>query len=478
MSIERIPALLFAWALVALCAASFIRDVVAQQPHDHTQAPAQTQSQNASNQSALTLEDLERMALANNPTLAQAEAAVRAAEGRRKQAGLWPNPIVGYENEGLAFNDLVRQFRSGHYFFAEQNIITFGKLGKNKNIAAREKDQTEAEAEAQRWRVLNAVRMLYYEALGAQRMVDLRKQLLDLTREAVGISEELFNVGQADRPDVLSTEVESQRAELDLMQAENELTRVWKVLAAVVNDPRLKASLKPARLAGSIEAEAPMLNYEDMLAELLRDSPEIKAAMAGVARAKAVIARAKAEPKPDVFVFGRFGYSNDWAEFFGSKTGWETNFGIGLRAPVFDRNQGNVAAAKADLVSAEKELQRVELELRARLAEMFNFYLTSLGVAARYRREILPRAERAYELYLSKFRQMAAAYPQALISQRTLFQARAEHVNALIDVWQHVTLLRGLLLTGGLDAPRSAPSAGPGAGDTGRIRPPLVLPNE
>jgi cobalt-zinc-cadmium efflux system outer membrane protein len=312
--------------------------------------------------------------------------------------------------------------------------------------------------------------MLYYEALGAQRMVDLRRQLLDLTREAVGISEELFNVGQADRPDVLSTEVEAQRAGLDLMQAENDLTRVWKTLAAVVNDPRLK----PARLTGSIEAEAPMLNQEDMLAELLRDSPEIKAAMAGVERAKAVIARAKAEPKPDVFVFGRIGYSNDWAEFFGGKTGWEANFGVGLRAPVFDRNQGNVAAAKADLVSAEKELQRVELELRARLADAFTLYLNSLGVAARYKREILPRAERAYELYLSKFRQMAAAYPQALIAQRTLFQARAEYVNSLVDVWQHVTLLRGLLLMGGLDAP----SAGPGAGDTGRVGAPLALPNE
>lgn len=469
MSIKRIPATLFTWALAALCAAIFACDVAAHQQRDHMQDPAQTKSHDTSNQAgrpALTLEDLERMAMANNPTLAQAEAAVRAAEGRRKQAGLWPNPIVGYENEGLAFTDLVRQFRAGHYFFAEQNIVTFGKLSKNKNIAAREKDQTVAEAEAQRWRVLNAVRMLYYEALGAQRMVDLRRQLLDLTREAVDISEELFNVGQADRPDVLSTEVEAQRAELDLMQAENNLTRVWKTLAAVAGDPRLK----PVRLAGSIEAEAPMLNREDMLAELLRDSPEIKAAMAGVERAKAVIARAKAEPKPDVFVFGRIGYSNDWAEFFGGKTGWETEFGVGLRAPIFDRNQGNVAAAKADLVSAEKELQRVELELRARLADAFTLYLNSLGVAARYKREILPRAERAYELYLTKFRQMAAAYPQALIAQRTLFQARAEYVDTLIDVWQKVTLLRGLLLTGGLDAPR--------AGDTGQVRSPTAPPND
>jgi cobalt-zinc-cadmium efflux system outer membrane protein len=441
-------------------------DLKAQQ-HNHTHTSAQTKSQNTSGERdgfRLTLEDLERMALANNPTLAQAEAAIRAAEGRRKQAGLWPNPIVGYEGDGLAFNDLARNFRNGNYVFVEQTILTGGKLSKSKKVAIQEKVQTEAEAEAQRLRVLNAVRMLYYEALGAQRMVELRKQLFDLTREAVEISEELFNVGQADRPDALAAEVEAQRAELDLIRAENDLRRVWQVLAAVVNDPRLEADLKSTRLVGSLEATAPILNQEQLLEQLLRESPEIKAAMAGVERAKAVLARAKAEPMPDVFVKAQIGYSNDWAEFFGGKTGWETAVEAGVRVPLFNRNQGAIAAAKAELVSAEKELQRVELDLRARLAEAFNRYLNSLAVAARYQREILPRAERAYQMYLSKFRQMAAAYPQALISQRTLFQAQTEYVAALVDLWRNVTQLRGMLLMGGLEAPGSASSADIGSG--------------
>jgi cobalt-zinc-cadmium efflux system outer membrane protein len=352
--------------------------------------------------------------------------------------------VVGYEAEGLAFNDLVRPYHSGHYVFVEQNVAGFGKLRKSKQIAAQEKAQSEAEAEAQKLRVLNAVRMLYYEALGAQRMVELRKQLADLTRNAVEISEDLYNVGQADRPDVLASEVELQRAELDLMQAENDRTRVWQVLAAVVNDPKLK----PERLAGDLESEAPKINHDELLSQLLRDSPEIKAAMADVERAKAVLLRAKAEPRPDVFVRAAVGYSNDWAEFFGGKTGWETKVEAGVRLPIFDRNQGNVSAATAELMNAEKELTRVELELRARLSETFNRYLNSLGVAARYNREILPRAGRSYEMYLAKFRQMAAAYPQVLIAQRTHFQSQTEYVSSLVELWQNVTQLRGMLLTG------------------------------
>ncbi len=390
----------------------------------------------------LTLEALEARAMRSNPTLAQAEAAIRAAEGRRRQAGLWPNPTVGYAADGLAFNGLVFPYRNEQFVFVEQTFVTAGKLAKSRQIAAEEKTQAEAVAEAQRLRVRNGVRVLYFEALGAQQLVDLRRQLAALAREAVSVSGELFNLGQADQPDVLAAEVESQRAEIELLRAENELTRIRGLLASVVNDPALPA----ARLAGTLESEAPKLDRDALLDTLLRESPEMKAALAGVARARAALARQKAEPKPDVFVRGAIGYSRDWSDFFGGRVGWESRVEAGVRLPLFNRNQGNVAAAQAELARAEQELQRVELELRARLADRFAHYLNALGIAARYARDILPRAQRSYDLYLAKFRQMAAAYPQVLLSQRTLFQARTEYIGALVELWQTVTQLRGMLV--------------------------------
>ncbi|MEP7338595.1 MAG: TolC family protein [Acidobacteriota bacterium] len=454
MKTGRIAAPLFVLMAAAICVVAFETWAVAQtNPTTITQKPVSTEP--GQNLPVLKLEDLEQMALKNNPTLQQAEAAIRAAEGRRRQAGLWPNPIVGYEAEGLAFNPDTRANRSGHYVFVEQNILLGGKLGKSKNIAAQEKVQAQSGADAQRLRVVNAVRALYYEALGAQQMVELRRQLADLTREAVNISDELFNVGQSDRPDVLAAEVEQQRAELDLLRAQNDFNRVWQMLAAVVGNSQLKAS----GLEGNLEAEAPKLEQDKMLTILLGESPEMKQAMAGVERAKAVISRAKAEPMPDVFLRGSIGNNNEFEEFSGFRVGKEARVEAGVRIPIFNRNQGNVAAAKAELTSAEAEVRRVELALRARLAESFNRYLTLLGTASRYQREMLPRAQKAYELYLAKFRQMGAAYPQVLISQRTLFQLRAEYISSLVELWQNVTELRGMLLVGGLDAPAGVPGA-------------------
>src|SRR5262245_37658920 len=70
--------------------------------HSQHQADEKDERQAVATGPALRLEDLERMALQNNPTAAQAEAAIRAAEGRRVQAGLMPNPIIGYSGEELS----------------------------------------------------------------------------------------------------------------------------------------------------------------------------------------------------------------------------------------------------------------------------------------------------------------------------------------------------------------------------------------
>ncbi|HEV2663337.1 MAG TPA: TolC family protein [Blastocatellia bacterium] len=418
-------------------------------------APMLKRSVNASppqTEPALRLEDLERMALQNNPTVGQAEAAVRAAEGRRVQAGLMPNPIIGYLGEELS----ARAFdqKSEHYVFAEQEVPLGGKLKKSRDVFVRERAQAQAEAAAQKQRVLNAVRTLYYEALGAQRLVEVRGDLAKLASEAVEVTGELFNTGAADRPDLLAIQVEARRARLDLIMAENELDQIWRQIAAVVGDP----FLKPARLVGDLEQGLPALDQEQLLVTLLRESPEVKRAQAGVERARASLARSKAEPTPNLFLRGGIGYSTELLETFppqppGRRTGPEAFAEIGLRIPLFNRNQGAIAQAAAELDFAEREARRVDLTLRARTAAAFRAYRNALSVVTEYREQIVPRARQAYELYLASFSQMAAAYPQALIAQRTFFQTQAEYVRALVDVWRNATQLQGFMLTGALDAP-------------------------
>ena len=54
---------------------------------------------------ALTLAELERMAVAASPSLAQSQSEVRAAAGRALQAGLYPNPVLGASGDQVSRAD-------------------------------------------------------------------------------------------------------------------------------------------------------------------------------------------------------------------------------------------------------------------------------------------------------------------------------------------------------------------------------------
>jgi cobalt-zinc-cadmium efflux system outer membrane protein len=66
---------------------------------------------------------------------------------------------------------------------------------------------------------------------------------------------------------------------------------------------------------------------------------------------------------------------------------------------------------------------------------------------------MIPRAQKAYALYVKSYGGMAAAYPQVLISQRTLFQLQTDYISALETLWDNSIALQGFLLTDGLEAP-------------------------
>jgi cobalt-zinc-cadmium efflux system outer membrane protein len=125
----------------------------------------------------------------------------------------------------------------------------------------------------------------------------------------------------------------------------------------------------------------------------------------------------------------------------------------GVNLPLWNRNQGAKQAAEADIDRAQQDLHRVKLSLRQQTEPLVQMYLSSKFEADRYRTQLIPRATRAYQLYLQKYQSMVMAYPQVLVSQRTLFQLQASLIQALSGAWQSAIALQHYTLQGGLEAP-------------------------
>ncbi len=394
----------------------------------------------------IALAELEQIALENNPTLRQAQAEVRVAAGRKQQAGLYPNPVVGYTGEEIRGG----AFGGGqHGFFVEQEIVLGGKLGAAKAVFEQERSQAEIEAEEQRLRIVNGVRTLYYEMLAAQRNAELHRELASVAAEAVHVTKQLANAGQADETEVLQAEIEQQRTEMSVTTAQNNQQRAWRTLAAMIGKPEM-----PMReVEGEIDGELPDVESEPWLEKLLKESPAVQIAQAGVKRAQAQVTEARKTPIPNLQIRAGLQQNRELLEWAPFRAGLQGFAEVGVQLPIFNRNQGNRSAANAEVERAQQEVQRVQLVLRERSTAIFEAYKSSRAMADRYRFEVLPRAQKAVALHEHRYKEMVNPYPQVLTAKRLLLQLQMDYVAALENVWTAAIALRGYMLTDGLESP-------------------------
>jgi cobalt-zinc-cadmium efflux system outer membrane protein len=354
------------------------------------------------------------------------------------QVGLPPNPSFGYAASEVGDSGKAGQ-QGG---FAGQDFITGKKLAKNRAVVAAEIDKAEQILVATQRRVQTDVRTSYYKALVAQQRLDLAKTLVDLNGEAVKASQNLFDAEEIPMAGLLQTEVELQNAEIILQMAHNELTAAWQQLSAVIGN----MDLPEQKLAGDASSLPNTLDWDETLQKITTLSPEMSAAMAELSRSRRALTRAYAEPIPDISTQFSVQYDN---------TTDDTIAGIqaGIPIPIWNKNQGGIRQAQAEVSVASQNIERVALDLKNRLASAFQEYSTARTQAETYTVEILPRAKKTFDLVRLGYSQGELGYLDLLAAQRTFAQTNLAYLNALDDLWQSWVQIDGLLLSESLATP-------------------------
>jgi outer membrane protein, heavy metal efflux system len=426
---------------------------MAGQEHQHMEMPAvkpeyprMGRAQENAKGALVTLEQVQKIASESNPTLRQAAAEIRAAKARQQQSGLYPNPTVAYTGDEIRGGS-VGGGKQG--FFVQQAVATGGKLGLSREVFGRDVKLAEIEAEEQKMRVQSAVKMAFLRVLAAQELLYARRDMASIAQDATETQRRLMNTGQADETEVLQAEVEAQRTGMSARMQENTLREEWRSLTAAIGQPDLPLTT----VAGDLEKGWPEVNEEEVVESIAKDSPAVRIAEMAEARAQRVLQRARREAIPDVQLRGGMEYNHELLGSAPFAKGWEGIAEVAVQIPLFNRNQGNVAAGRADIDRAGQEKKRISLTLRERAASAVDQYANARLMATEYRDEMLPRAKKAYRLMVERYGQMLASYPRVLDSQRKLYELQIEYIAALESVWTNGIALQGYLLTDGLEAP-------------------------
>jgi cobalt-zinc-cadmium efflux system outer membrane protein len=394
----------------------------------------------------ISLDYLQSMALGNNPTLRQAQTQVDAARGAALQAGLKPNPYVGYVAEQIGVNGTAGELHGG---FVSQEIVRGNKLGLSRQKYCQRAQIAETNLSAQQQRVLNDVAVRYYQALAAQRLIELHQQTVDTAKDNVMTHEEMLNMGQLGEAEVLQAEVELRRQNVIMQQAYNDRDQAWRELMSFVGVP----DVQPTVLSGTLETDQPPLDWDTALSQLVATSPQVVAAQQKIRHDEIVIKRELVEPIPNVTLGLTTGYNAETQQAV-------AGFSAGMPIPLFNRNQGTVRQARADLRRSYAELERLQLQLRNSLAKQYRDYVSAWQHVQEYEQTMLPKSRKAVEILEQSYKERRATWTSVLAAKRMLLDLQSEQVDNLLSYHMADISIRGNLLMGGLTEPDAPISGG------------------
>ena len=320
----------------------------------------------------LSLEQAVARALEQEPSLRAARSEIDVARGMRLQASLRPNPTISFERrEEPAGTDNQTMIA------VEWPLDLFRRSGRVA-VADREIGVTEL-AVADQERLLAAeVRMRYGDVVRALRDLAILDELVATTRRQHELLRSRVEEGATPPLERDLLDVELRRLESDrLLQAgrtEAALFELKRVLGM-----RAEASLAVRdTLEDLVRRESPAAAPPSDTSALLDQRADVREAAARVAVADAKIERAQAEGRFDVSLFAN--YMRMDAGFpqrgFTPDAGLErirgvfhyVSAGAMITVPVLNRNQGEVAAARAEHAGAESAYEAARLAADAELA--------------------------------------------------------------------------------------------------------------
>ena len=228
-------------------------------------------------------------ALAENRDLAAARFAIRQAEGRLKQAGLWPNPEfeLGQKNDRAFANDGEYDFATG---FKQRFPIT-GRLTKAKAVARLDVAMALAEVRNQERLLAGEVLDFSRELLVTREKLKANQEIQSVIQKVIDVSEKRLKVAEVSAADVNLAKLELQK--LTLAQAA--LLNQQEIAAAALNRLLGREPKSPLQMSGEISAEFDTNTVAEISRQTIARRPDRQLAALGIDRAGAEIKLARAD---------------------------------------------------------------------------------------------------------------------------------------------------------------------------------------
>jgi len=411
----------------------------------HGQAPAPppaTTSPYVDNRNGVGLAEAIGRALEREPSLQAERTNIGIARGLRQQAGLRPNPTLSVERRDEP-GGTDNQTSAG----IEWPLDLFRRQGRI-NTADRELTATEF-AVADRERLLAAsVRLQYGLAAAAARAVQVADDQVTTSRRLLGLVRARIDLGATPSLEGDLLDVEWRRLEAERLlaagRADAALVRL-KQLMGIAPDQSLLLRQTIEALVADPTVEAAIVTSASTV------RADVREAEARVTVAEARANQARREARPEVSIFGSYmrmdaGFSQQGVNPAGSLERVRGRFnyvaaGAMVTVPLFNRNQGQIAAAQAERSGAAARRDAAGLAALAEVAAAHALDLQARRSVSIYADGVITLARRNLDVVRQTFDLGRATVFDVLAEQRRYLEIEQAYTNALREAWEARTAL-------------------------------------
>lgn len=367
---------------------------------------------------------LARTAMAQNPEIRSQQQRIDQARGLQRQAGLHPNPSLDLEagTELDAGGAADRAFRAAYSHVFE----TAGKRDRRMAVADAGIQISRYELAETKRRIADQLRSLFLQALVLKREASTRQDLLRIATDLVGLVKRQVQVGEVRSLNLDQAQVEADRirSELVLLKSRQDgLLIQLRTLAGL-------SSTESVEILGELEAQEPALPVEEMSRQAILARPDLKAAQAEIDRISARIDLLKAETVPDIVGSANYSVSRSAFDLYGltsagtpapiRELSHEVSVGVSFELPVRNRNEGNLAAAAAELSAQRFHIRSLEANIREEVSVAYERYASSYRSLTVMQTDVLDRSETALQALREAYELGEIPFSDILIEQRRL----------------------------------------------------------
>ncbi|MGA7522643.1 MAG: TolC family protein [Acidobacteriaceae bacterium] len=375
---------------------------------------------------ALTLDEIERMALLRNPEIAVAARRVAMAEADVPTAGALDDPQAMYRGWGVPLSQPWDYNQAQNMFMVTQSLPGPGKRSLRTSVANSGVTEAKDGLAETRLQVRVEVRKAFYNLLEAQDELRIHDEHVAIAQQAIQAARIRYTVGQVPQQDLL-------KAQLDLTRLAEHMIRFDRdaeVARAQLNTLVGRAPATPLRVAGGygVMAELPSEASLEQLALQVR--PDLMEAEAAAEQSRQQQSLAKKAYIPDFTVSAGYMLMPPSSNI---RNNYMVEGSMSLPWLNHRKHEAEIATAAASVSEQEAELTALQSEAFGQIRESLAEAEAAQKFAVLYQNSLRPQAEATLHAAVIAYENNQTDLLNLLDSQMQVIDIDLDWLQALAD---------------------------------------------